>query len=289
VDLSLADLEALGTIDEFLHSFLAAAVRSRKNIVVGGAMNAGKTTLIRALSSEIPARERVVTIEQAFELGLDAMVHRHPDLVALEARHDNAEGEGAITMARLVRRALRMNADRVIVGEVLGEEVLPMLNAMSQGRSGSMCTIHADSSAGVFRRLASYAVQSPERLPLESTNILIAGSVHFVVFVDTADHGAGPSTPGTDMHHLSWDVDQGSGESGNHPSHFEPLRRQRYVASVREVIDAEGLQVISNEVYRTDRSLGTVSGAPFRSATLDELVENGFEPSSRRADLAVWR
>ena len=113
-----------------------------------------------------------------------ACADRHPDLVALEAREANTEGEGAITMARLVRRALRMNADRVIVGEVLGDEVLPMLNAMSQGRSGSMCTIHADSSAGVFRRLASYAVQAPERLPLEATTLLVAGAVHFVVFLD---------------------------------------------------------------------------------------------------------
>jgi hypothetical protein len=113
--------------------------------------------------------------------------------------------------------------------------------------------------------------------------------VHFVVFVDTADHGANPKAPDTDMHHLSPGDDPGSRDSGDHPSHFEPLRRQRYVASVREVVDAEGLQVISNEVYQSDRSLGTVSGAPFRSATLDELVENGFEPSSRRADLAVWR
>ena len=89
-------------------------------------------------------------------------------------------------MADLVRRALRMNADRVIVGEVLGDEVLPMLNAMSQGRSGSMCTIHSDSSAGVFRRIASYAVQAPERHPLEASNLLIAGAVHLVVHLDSA-------------------------------------------------------------------------------------------------------
>ena len=81
-----------------------------------------------------------------------------------------------------------MNADRVIVGEVLGDEVLPMLNAMSQGRSGSMCTIHAESSAGVFRRIASYAVQAPERLPLEATNLLIAGALHFVVQLDSEMH-----------------------------------------------------------------------------------------------------
>jgi hypothetical protein len=250
-------------------------------------MNSGKTTLIRALSAEIPARERVVTIEQAFELGLDAMSNRHPDLVSLEARNANAEGEGAVSMARLVRRALRMNADRVIVGEVLGDEVLPMLNAMSQGRSGSMCTIHADSSAGVFRRLASYAVQAPERLPLESTNMLIAGAVHFVVFVDVVDELPEKISP--DMHYLSWRRPDRSENSGKYPSCFEALPRQRYVSSVREVIDAEGLQVISNEVYHSDRAAGTVSGAPFRSGTLEELVAWGFEPASLRADLATWR
>ncbi len=286
MDLSLADLEDLGTVDAFLHSFLAAAVRARKNIVVGGAMNAGKTTLIRALSAEIPMRERVVTIEQAFELGLEAMPHRHPDLVALEARNANAEGEGEITTARLVRRALRMNADRVIVGEVLGDEVLPMLNAMSQGRSGSMCTIHADSSAGVFRRLASYAVQAPERMPVESTNLLIAGSIHFVVFIDVVDELA--ATP--DMRHLSWREQDISGQSGDRGIYsFEPLRRKRYVASVREVVDAEGLQVISNEVYLALPGTGATSAAPFRSATLDELVDHGFEPSSVRTDVGRWR
>jgi pilus assembly protein CpaF len=287
VDLSLEDLEKLGTIDEFLHSLLAAVVRSRKNVVVGGAMNSGKTTLIRALSSEIPARERIVTIEQAFELGLDGMPHRHPDLVALESRNANAEGEGDVAMARLVRRALRMNADRVIVGEVLGDEVLPMLNAMSQGRSGSMCTIHSDSSAGVFRRLASYAVQAPERLPLESTNILIAGSVHFVVFVEAIDESR-DEIP-SNMHHLSWRPRPTVGESAGGPLRFEPQRRRRFVSSVREVIDADGLQIISNEVYRTDRVTGVVSGAPLRSETLDDLVAHGFEPSSLRPEMATWR
>jgi pilus assembly protein CpaF len=287
VDLSLNELKTLGTVDEFLLSFLASAVRSRKNIVVGGAMNAGKTTLIRALSAEIPPRERIVTIEQAFELGLDAMPNRHPDLVALEARNANAEGEGEVTMARLVRRALRMNADRVIVGEVLGDEVLPMLNAMSQGRSGSMCTIHADSSAGVFRRLASYAVQAPERLPLESTNILIAGSVHFVVFVDVMDDVSDKTS--SDMDYLSWRHHNSGEDAEGRVSEFGAVRRQRYVSSVREVVDSEGLQVISNEVYRVDPVTGVVSGAPFRSATLDELVEHGFEPASPRGELAAWR
>jgi Flp pilus assembly CpaF family ATPase len=274
-------------MDERLASFLSAAVKARKNIVIGGAMNSGKTTLVRALASVVPPRERIVTIEQAFELGLDAMPERHPDLVALEARPPNAEGEGEISMARLVRRALRMNADRVVVGEVLGDEVLPMLNAMSQGRSGSMCTIHADSSAGIFSRLASYAIQAPERLPLESTNILIAGAVHFVVFIEVDD----PETTSDIAHraHLSgWNRSDLPDHRHRGPSTFDAIRRERFISSVREVIDAEGLQVISNEVFEPGGDRRALPGAPLRSATLDELVAHGYEPCFSGKDAAPW-
>jgi Flp pilus assembly CpaF family ATPase len=292
VDLTLDDLVALGTLDEVLASFLAAAVRARRNIVVGGAMNSGKTTLVRALASEIPPRERVVTIEQAFELGLDAMPERHPDLVALEARSANAEGEGEIPMARLVRRALRMNADRVIVGEVLGDEVLPMLNAMSQGRSGSMCTIHADSSQGIFRRLATYAAQASERLPLESTNMLIAGAINFVVFLDVVDDDE--SSPrvrpvsGNSRHLRGWAPGEVGARRDDGPMQFPAVRRRRYVSSVREVVDAEGLHVISNEVFRAGRDGAAVPVAPLRSGTLDRLAEHGFDPSTRNVGVARW-
>ncbi|MHB1502691.1 MAG: CpaF family protein [Acidimicrobiales bacterium] len=278
-DLGLSDLVGVGTLDEGIASLLAAAVRARKNIVVAGAMNSGKTTLVRALASAIPPRERVVTIEQAFELALDAMPDRHPDLVALEAREANSEGQGELSMARLVRRALRMNADRVIVGEVLGGEVLAFLNAMSQGRSGSMCTIHADSSAGVFRRIASYALQAPERLPVEATNLLIAGSVHFVVFIDVTTEGgrgqaglANTANPAGRAVAGRW-VDQDGA------LRFDALKRRRVVSSVREVVDADGMQVISNEVFRPGPARRAVPGAPLRTSTLDELVANGFDPS----------
>lgn len=275
VDLGIGDLRDMGAFDDEVASFLAAAVRARKNIVVGGAMNSGKTTLVRALAAEIPPRERVVTIEQAFELGLDTMPDRHPDLVALEARSANSEGEGEIGMARLVRRALRMNADRVIVGEVLGDEVLPMLNAMSQGRSGSMCTIHADSSAGVFRRLASYALQAPERLPLQATNLLIAGAVHFVVYVEVEERRG----------HVRAD---GAPVTGS-LQRFEAVPRRRYVSSVREVVDAEGMQVVSNEVYRVGADGVTTSAAPLRSSTLDSLVTHGYRPAAVHERALAWR
>jgi pilus assembly protein CpaF len=280
-DLSLSDLVSLGAIDDRLESFFNAVVKARKNLVIGGAMNSGKTTLVRALASTIPPRERIVTIEQAFELGLDAMPGRHPDIVALEARAPNAEGEGEVTMARLVRRALRMNADRVIVGEVLGDEVLPMLNAMSQGRSGSMCTIHADSSTGIFKRLSTYAVQAPERLPVESTNMLIAGAVDFVVYIAVRDskrlvagRDASPFVRGPDFGGCM---------------RFKPLPRHRYVASVREVIDAEGLQVVSNEVFEQGPEGVAVPSAPLRSSTLEDLVANGYEPSTFGAKAVSWR
>ncbi|HZU80040.1 MAG TPA: ATPase, T2SS/T4P/T4SS family, partial [Acidimicrobiales bacterium] len=275
-ELSLDDLVALGTMDEDLSSFLAASVRARKNLVVAGAMNSGKTTLLRALASEIPPHERLVTIEQAFELGLDSDVERHPDIVALEARPANIEGEGQITVADLVRRALRMNADRVIVGEVLGDEVLPMLNAMSQGRSGSMCTIHADSSAGVFRRIASYAVQAPERLPVEASNLLVAGAVNFVVFLDSDEDPCDPAAPREVLEADHAAVPAPSRGPRRRISGFAARPRSRFVSSVREVVDAEGAQVVSNEVYAPGPDRRAVPAAPLRPATAAELARSGY-------------
>lgn len=268
--LSLADLVDLGTLDDAVASLLAAAVRARKNIVVSGAMNSGKTTLLRALAAEIPRRERIVTIEQALELGLDADLDRHPDMVALEARPANIEGEGLVSVSDLVRRALRMNADRVIVGEVLGDEVIPMLNAMSQGRSGSMCTIHADSSAGVFRRIASYAVQAPERLPLESSNLLIAGAIHFVVHLDSEAYD-------NDAPHDA-DAPLAAHRDGSRDEFFPAvLSRRRFVSSIREVVDAEGVQVVSNELFRPGRDRRAEPSSPLRQGTLEELRRFGYQ------------
>lgn len=234
-DHDLRDLAALGMMSSEIADFLAAAVRAKRNILVSGAMNTGKTTLLRALAAAIPPEERIVTIEQALELGLDQQPHRHPDCVAMEARLSNTEGVGAIGMARLVRRSLRMNASRVIVGEVLGDEIIPMLNAMSQGRSGSMGTIHADSSSGVFKRIAAYAVQSAERLPLEATNLLIAGAIHYVVHVEQLREGT---------------------------------TVRRFVASIREVVDADGPLVVSNELWRPSPSEPcAMRGAPMSDRT----------------------
>ncbi len=243
---TLDDLLRLGMVDAGLRDFLAALVGARKNVVIAGGTNAGKTTLLRALASEIPPAERLVTVENALELGLHEFPDQHPKVLALEARLPNVEGEGQITVAELVGRSLRMNPSRVIVGEVLGDEVLAMLEAMSQGNDGSMCTIHASSSVLAFRRMAMYAQRSALRLPVATTYLMVAGAVDFVVFIAKRDRRA-----------------QGG-----------PL--ERYVASVREVIDADGEQMVSNEVYEPGPDGRAVPVAPPRC--LADLRLAGYEP-----------
>lgn len=250
--LDLSDLIGLGAIDESLASFLAAAVRSRQQIIVAGATGAGKTTMLRALAAEIPASERIVTIETELELGLDRFADVHPDCVALEAREANVEGAGEVTAADLVRMSLRMNPDRVIVGEVRGDEIVPMLNAMSQGNDGSMCTVHADSSATVFNKMALYAMQSPERLPLEATCQLAAAAVDLVVFIAKSSDG-------------------------------------RWVSSVRQVVGVDGSNVVTNELFRPGYDGRAVPGVPVPHELADVLATHGWDPSFQDRAEGWWR
>ncbi len=179
----LKDLIGLDTLDEDLGDFLSAVVKARKNVMVAGGTSAGKTTLLRALAAEIGPEERLLTVERSLELGLDEDTEAHPNAIAFEERLANAESAGAVTMAELVRDTLRMNPSRVIVGEVLGDEVVTMLNAMTQGNDGSLSTIHANSSADVVHKIATYAIQAPERLPWEATVRLVASALDFIVFI----------------------------------------------------------------------------------------------------------
>ena len=134
--------------------------------------------------------ERIVTIESDYELALDRFPERHREVVAMEAREANIEGIGSVTCAQLVRDAMRTSSQRVIVGEVLGDEVVPMLNAMNSGSKGSMCTLHANSSAEVFDKLALLAAQSPQRLAFPTSYALAAHAVDFTVFVSRSVDGA---------------------------------------------------------------------------------------------------
>jgi pilus assembly protein CpaF len=180
---TLADLIGNQTLTTEAADMLAAIVRAKFNLVIAGGTDAGKTTLLRALAAQIDPVERLVTIENSLELGLRADTERHPDCTELEARVANSEGLGAVTMDQLVRRSLRMNPDRVIVGEVLGPEIILMLQAMSQGNDGSLSTLHARSARDVFERIATYGLLSPQRLPREAAFSLIAGGLDFVVYL----------------------------------------------------------------------------------------------------------
>jgi Flp pilus assembly CpaF family ATPase len=178
----LPTLVELGTVSEHAARFLQAAVTSRCNLMIAGATDAGKTTLLRALVNVIDPAERLITVERALELGLRRHPDLHPNVVEWEMVLPDTEGRGGISMSALVQRSLRADPSRVIVGEVLGPEIVTMLNAMSQGNDGSLSTIHARSSLAVLDRIASYAAQS-DGLEFSVTHSLIAGALDFVVFI----------------------------------------------------------------------------------------------------------
>ena len=165
-----------GSFDERMAQFLEACVRGRLNIVVSGGTGSGKTTLLNVLSSYVPESERIVTLEDSAELQL------HQDnLVTLETRPANIEGEGEISMRDLVRNALRMRPDRIIVGEVRTGEALDMLQAMNTGHDGSMTTAHANSARDLLSRLETMVLMSGMELPLRAIRSQIASAVDIVV------------------------------------------------------------------------------------------------------------
>ena len=179
----LSTLVELGTIDEHLACFLHACVAARMNVMVAGATDAGKTSLLRALINAVPAGERLITVERSLELGIRRHPELHPDVVELEEVLPDADGNGGLTIRDLVRRTRRHNPDRCVVGEVLGPECVEMLSAMSQGNNGSLSTIHARSAKDVFAKLATYAAQY-EHLDFAVAHSLIANAVDFVVFIE---------------------------------------------------------------------------------------------------------
>lgn len=237
---SLDELRSRGVFDWEVQRLLSAMVRARRNIVIAGGTGSGKTTLLRALLNEVPPSERIVTIEDAYELGIEHFADRHPDYDALQSRGANVEGVGEITLADLTRMALRMDPDRVIIGEVRGAEAFPMLMAMSQGNNGSMCTMHADGTRSVFPKLAAYVSMASTGLPVETVNVLVASALHFVVFIENVDG-------------------------------------RRRLTSIREVVDTDGVNITSNEVVMRDADGQLCWPYPLRSSTARLLGTNGFD------------
>jgi pilus assembly protein CpaF len=170
------DLLGYGSIDEGMLEFLETAVRERKNIVVTGGTGSGKTTLLNILSNFIPNRDRIVTIEDAAELKLV-----QPNLVALEARPPNLEGKGQVTIRDLVKNALRMRPDRIVVGECRGGETLDMLQAMNTGHEGSLTTAHANSPRDAISRVEVMVLMAGMDLPMAVVREQIASAVDIIV------------------------------------------------------------------------------------------------------------
>lgn len=249
LDVDLDQLVDYGTLDPGLREFLRAAVRSRKDIVVTGGMGSGKTTFARALAADIDRDERIVTVENEYELFLHTLPHRHADIVAMEAREPNAEGVGGIPVRQLVTDALRLNAKRIIVGEVLGDELVPMLTAMNTGGEGSLCTIHADSAGEVFARMLILADSGGLTYPPATLFHLAGMAVDFVV-------------------HLTHQVHHQQGHPVN----------QRYVSEVLEVLPPSDTdEPASNQVYVPGRDGRAVPHTLPQCAA--ELEAAGFDLS----------
>jgi pilus assembly protein CpaF len=176
---TLEKLTTLGTISGAMAEFLADAVRRRRSLVVSGGTGSGKTSTLNALGLCIPPGERLITIEDAAELRL-----QHPHIVSLEARPPNLEGQGEVPIRTLVRNALRMRPDRIIVGEVRGGEAFDMLQAMNTGHRGSLTTLHANSPADALIRLESMVLMAGFELPVSAIRRMIAGAIELIVQQD---------------------------------------------------------------------------------------------------------
>ena len=174
--LTLVDLIHFGSINQQMARFLHRSVAAKKNILISGGTGSGKTTLLNILSSAIPAAERIITIEDAAELQL-----RQPHVVTLETKPPNMEGKGAFTMRDLVKNALRMRPDRIIVGECRGGEALEVLQAMNTGHDGSLTTIHANGPAEALSRLETLSLMGGLDIPVRAIREQVARSIDLIV------------------------------------------------------------------------------------------------------------
>jgi pilus assembly protein CpaF len=225
-----------GTLTEVASTFLADCVRGKLNILISGGTGSGKTTLLNALSAFVPNDERIVTIEDAAELQLQ---QRH--VVALESRPANIEGEGEIRIRELVRNALRMRPDRIIVGEVRGAETLDMLQAMNTGHEGSLTTIHANAPRDALHRLEMLVLMAGIELPLKAIREQVAGGFDLIIHVARLVDGS------------------------------------RRITQVSEVVGMEGDVVTLQDVF-VARGVDDRSAEGLTAALLGPLVSAGLRP-----------
>lgn len=256
VDADLGDLVGRGLCDPGVASLLAAAVRARMNVLIAGGQGGGKTTLMRALLHECHPDERIAVLEQEPELHLDHRPDRHNHVLLFTERLANTEGVGAVTLADLAKTIKRFRPERIVVGEVRGPEVIDMLEALTQGIAGGMCTLHADSSVSVFARLPVYARAGGRDWRTGDVLALAALGLDLVVFLTRDTTG------------------------------------RRVIAEVRHVESYDQLheQVITNPWFHRGPDGGAAvpnPQAPIPVDLLDRLVEHGYDPSLHD-QVGVW-
>ena len=199
--LTVDDLMAFGTLTREMVLFLEACVRARLNMIVSGGTASGKTSMLNILSSFIPADERIITIEDAAELQL-----RQEHVVTLESRPANIEGRGEVTIRDLVRNALRMRPDRIVVGEVRGKEALDMLQAMNTGHDGSLTTAHANSPRDVLSRLETMVLMAGMDLPVRAIREQISSAVDVIIHMARLKDGSRKVTHVTEVQGMEGEV-----------------------------------------------------------------------------------
>jgi pilus assembly protein CpaF len=183
--LAMSDLVGLGALSEQMGEFLGLCVQARLNVLVSGGTGSGKTTMLNVLSGYIPNDDRIITIEDAAELKLD---QRH--WLRLEARPANVEGNGEVTIRDLLRNALRMRPDRIVVGEVRGAEALDMLQAMNTGHDGSLSTVHCNSPRDAISRLETMVLMSGFELPVRAIREQVSSALHLIVHLERLHDGS---------------------------------------------------------------------------------------------------
>jgi pilus assembly protein CpaF len=181
---AMDELVEIGTVSAPAADFLSRCVRADLNMLISGGTGTGKTTLLNALSAAVPGGDRIITIEDAAELQLS-----QEHVLRLESRPKNIEGEGEITIRELVRNALRMRPDRIIVGEVRGAEALDMLQAMNTGHEGSLSTVHANSTRDALSRLETMVLMAGFDLPVKAIRQQVSSALDVVVQLERLDDG----------------------------------------------------------------------------------------------------